>query len=195
MFRHDHIAGDQKLVFPSGFFQNFQEEVAPRFGVQKRKSTITGASNKVPVSPAIDAYQSFWHRLIVQSHPLRLNESRGESVRAISRKGWGTHFVSRGIDGEVQRLGHPPLADRSIESGHLEVGNASEILKDGAIGSCWSVLEHLGAKAVQAIAGKTSEQIAERASGSSLGNRHQTSLKNQAKAAKKAEENGEKVGK
>ncbi len=56
-------------------------------------------------------------------------------------------------------------------------------------------MEHLGAKAVQAIAGKTSEQIAERASGSSLGNRHQTSLKNQAKAAKKAEENGEKVGK
>jgi hypothetical protein len=49
-------------------------------------------------------------------------------------------------------------------------------------------------KAVQAIAGKTSEQIAERASGSSLGKRHETSLQRQAKAAESAEEHGAKAG-
>ena len=85
-------------------------------------------------------------------------------------------------------------AERSIESGHVEVGKASDVLKDGAIGAAGPVLEHLGTKAVQAIAGKTSKELAERASESSLGERHSSSLHRQAKAAERAEDEGAKAG-
>ena len=86
------------------------------------------------------------------------------------------------------------IAERSVESGHLTVGKTSDVVKDAAIGAAGPLLEHLGSKTVKAIAGKTSEEIAERAGGSSLGKRHRASLQRQAKAAEKAEETGAKAG-
>jgi len=86
------------------------------------------------------------------------------------------------------------IAERSIESGHAEVGKTSDVIKDGLIGAAGPALEHLGTKSVQAIAGKTATQIEERAGASSLGTRHKSSLERQAKAAESAEEHGAKVG-
>ena len=65
VFGHDNVTCHHELIFLSGFFQDFQEKVTSRRGVQKGQSPIAGAGNEMPVALAVDAYQSFRHRLIL----------------------------------------------------------------------------------------------------------------------------------
>jgi len=90
MFRPDHLASDDELIFLSGFFQNLKEQIAPGCGVHQWLSVIAGAGNKMPITLSVDSYQSFRHGLIVHAHPLRLNESCGKAPARFSRKEWGT---------------------------------------------------------------------------------------------------------
>jgi len=88
---HDHISCDHKLIFVPGLLQKFQEKVTARRRAQKRQPVITRRGNEMPVTLPVDANQTFRHRLILHSHPLRLTESRGKSAREI----------------QSQRMGHP----------------------------------------------------------------------------------------
>ena len=65
VFGHDNVACHRELIFLSSLFQNSQEKIPPRRGVQKRQSPIAGARDEMPIALTVDANETFRHRLIL----------------------------------------------------------------------------------------------------------------------------------
>lgn len=65
VFRHGHITGYDKLVFLAGLLKNSQKDVTVPGCREKRQSAVAGARDKVPIALAINADESFRHRLIL----------------------------------------------------------------------------------------------------------------------------------
>ena len=86
------------------------------------------------------------------------------------------------------------VVERSISSGHLDVGTKTDIAKDAAIGAAGPLLSAAGGKLAKAISGKDAEALGKAAEGAHLGERHAASLNKQAAAASAFDEAGRKAG-
>jgi RHS repeat-associated protein len=86
------------------------------------------------------------------------------------------------------------VLERSVSTGHLEVGSKTDVAKDIAIGAAGPLLTAAGGKLANAINGKDAEALSKAAEGTKLGQRHAASLSKQAAAASAFDEAGRRAG-